>query len=148
MLSLTKKVKCPQCNEEIVISGDTLAKAVERAKKIGLFSLAFRHKDHVVLIYIDEKGGIRGVETAPLVKVEKPVFLKFDIIPVPKPKEKMPSLNKLSNEELAVLTWCDGQTTLSEIAEALSMPYDLVKAIVESLYGAGYLKELKEVVTK
>ena len=58
MLSLTKKVKCPQCNEEIVISGDTLAKAVERAKKIGLFSLAFRHKDHVVLIYIDEKGGI------------------------------------------------------------------------------------------
>ena len=58
----------------------------------------------------------------------------------------MPSLNKLSNEELAVLSRCDGETSAREIAEALGVSYGQVKAILEKLFSEKYLKELKEVV--
>ncbi|RLE98286.1 MAG: hypothetical protein DRJ63_07965 [Thermoprotei archaeon] len=147
MGAVVKIVKCPKCKTEILIDQNELELAASKAKRgAGLYSLAFDHEDHVVIIYIDETGNIRGVEASPLLRSEVPLFVKIDIVPIPKPREKMPSLKRLSREELAVLCHCDGSTSLREISEALGIPYGRVKAIVETLYGAGYISKLKEVV--
>jgi len=146
MLSTVKKIVCPECGSEVIIDSEAVEVAKKKARFSGIYSLAYHHEDHVVLVYIDESGGIRGVEATPLFKSDKPLFLKFDIVPVPNPRDKMPSLNKLSNEELAVLSRCDGETSAREIAEALGMAYGRVKAILEKLYSSHYIKELREVV--
>ncbi|RLE93319.1 MAG: hypothetical protein DRN04_07520 [Thermoprotei archaeon] len=141
-----KKIVCPECRSKIIIDREAVEVAKKKARFSGIYSLAFHHEDHVLLVYIDESGDIRGIETTPLFKSDKPLFLKFDIVPVPNSRDKMPSLNKLSNEELAVLSRCDGETSAREIAEALGVSYGQVKAILEKLFSEKYLKELKEVV--
>ena len=141
-----RAVRCPRCGRVEELGGGLLAEAARRAGRTGVYALAFRHVGHVLLVFVDRNGDVRGVEVGDVAEREEPLFAVFDLLPVPAPLGEAPPLRRLSRVELAVLSMCDGETTVREIADKLYMPYGQVKAVVEKLLAEGYLRDLYEVV--
>lgn len=141
-----KKVLCPECGREEILDQEVLSLAVRKAEQIGIYTLAFRHPGHILLVYVDSNGDIRESRVATYVEERASLFEIFDLLPIPKPRKDMPPLKKLPSKALAVLSLCDGQTTLKEIAEKLYFRYGEVKSIAEYLLSEGYLKDLVEVI--
>ena len=138
---LLKKISCPKC--KIIFEVDLSKVSRDALKRYGIGSLAFNHGDHVVVVYIDSSGEIRGVETFPVAEAKGPLILTtLTIVPVPREKKEMPPLNELEREELAILVQCDGKRSIHEIADMLGMSIGKVKNIVEKLYAKGYLKSI------
>ena len=52
------KIPCPICNEEFEYELDE--SLLPRDRPIA--SIAVPHKDHVIMVYVDREGHVRGVE--------------------------------------------------------------------------------------
>lgn len=139
------KIKCPECGEDIIIDNRTIDAAKTIAEKEGFFTFSIYHGNHIVEIVLDNNASVRGIRAIPLAKGEHVSLLStIDMKPVP--KKKIPSLSKLTRDELMVWVYVNGENTIKEIARFTKLPVSRIKTIVEILKNKGFIEEIIEVV--
>ncbi|MHA1588996.1 MAG: hypothetical protein ACTSVA_00140 [Candidatus Njordarchaeales archaeon] len=139
--------KCPTCGEDIHTEVDL---SEMRKEEGGIYSLTIVHgteNPHIVIVYLDENGSIRGVESFDKVialnieRTERMAMMiagkkssetrsvegysvKVSICP----KLKSPDLiRKVKNPiEARILAQCDGRHTVDDIKSRTGLPMEIV----------------------
>jgi len=64
------RVRCPKCNGQILTEIRPEVMLDAKNSPSGLTAVAVPHSDHVLLIYIDANGHMRGLRVANIVPAE------------------------------------------------------------------------------
>jgi len=137
------KVNCV-CGK--VFEKDISPEIVKNARG-GVASVFATHEDHAVIIYIDEKFKVRGVEPVAIDPKDKELLMQgsiplyYRVVPS---KAKFPPMIKelglISPEEARVLEEIDGKKNLIQLSKALGMSIERTREIVIELHKKKLIK--------
>jgi len=134
------KVECPKCKikEILIINDEVIEKA--KASPSGITAISFSHEDHLMVVYIDTEGNIRGIDNPPKPSLPSVINI-LEEIPIPSPSP--PDPRSLDRDEWRFLALCDGVRTLREISNLLNIPYGRLRILAQSLLTRGYLENIE-----
>ncbi|MHA1616185.1 MAG: hypothetical protein ACTSX9_02635 [Candidatus Njordarchaeales archaeon] len=145
-------IKCPTCGGDIQTEID-LANAVEEPG--GIYSVPIVHtsdKPHIVIVYLDKQGSIRGVESYDKIiainieKSEKMSMIIADktqavqkrvkgktIVEIAPRLKDLKYLKKIKDPvAYRILSLCDGKRTLEDIRKLTGFPLDIIMIVLSS----------------
>ncbi len=140
-------VSCPICKEVIIVTIDDVSSVIESPKQPVSITNVHGNPKHAITLFVDKKLTVRAVETSDIIsEIQKLQSQREGIVEfyIPHPQDKPVDLDKLSKEEIIIVSLADGEKDMTEIAEVLKISIKKGKLLAEKLVREGKLKKVEK----